>query len=79
MRTWPILIPLAIDIAMCQGVAGSCGWYLNPNDCICMNSVDGRVMAAETTGCCKEMGLKAANNVGRPFLSPAPISSVSND
>ena len=44
-----------------------CGWYLNPNDCICMNSADGKVMNAETSSCCQEMGLKAAGNVGFPF------------
>ncbi len=58
-------LALAIVAALEFGRAtASCGWNLNSNECICMNSANGRVMSDETSLCCQEMGLSAASNVG---------------
>ncbi len=65
MRGWAIAAAAVVrPLALCRGSRWvSADGSLNPNDCICMNSVDGRVMADETSGCCRDMGLRAANNV----------------
>lgn len=60
MKTSSILVT---TLALVHGGLASCGWYLKPNDCICMNSVDGTLMDDETATCCRDMGLKTKNNV----------------
>jgi hypothetical protein len=49
--------------ALVQGGLAPCGWKLKPNDCICMNSVDGSLMDDETATCCRNMGLRTQDNV----------------
>lgn len=50
-------------LALGHGSFASCGWKLKPNDCICMNSVDGSLMDDETATCCRNMGLRTQDNV----------------
>ncbi|KAI0505808.1 hypothetical protein F5B22DRAFT_626390 [Xylaria bambusicola] len=38
-----------------------CRWALDPDDCICMNSVNGSNMKDPTSICCANMGLKTTN------------------
>jgi hypothetical protein len=54
---------LAVALAFAHGSLASCGWTLKPNDCICMNSVDGSLMDDETATCCRNMGLRTKDNV----------------
>ncbi|RKU48524.1 hypothetical protein DL546_006778 [Coniochaeta pulveracea] len=56
---------LLSSVLLAQGslAASSCGWKLDPNDCICMNSVDGHLEKEATATCCKDMGLKNIDNV----------------
>ncbi|KAB5584856.1 hypothetical protein GE09DRAFT_1209499 [Coniochaeta sp. 2T2.1] len=54
---------LLATLALTHGALGSCGWKLKPDDCICMNSVDGSLMDDETSVCCRDMGLKTQNNI----------------
>ncbi|KAH8899167.1 hypothetical protein GQ53DRAFT_836249 [Thozetella sp. PMI_491] len=62
MRATIALFEIAVGLFLWDGALASCGWYLNANDCICMNSVDGHLMADETSFCCQQMGLRASNN-----------------
>ncbi|KAL8341647.1 hypothetical protein RB601_005455 [Gaeumannomyces tritici] len=39
--------------------AQGCGWYLNGNDCLCMNSATGAGWTEWTNYCCNAMGRKA--------------------
>ncbi|KAL2268430.1 hypothetical protein VTJ83DRAFT_3276 [Remersonia thermophila] len=39
------------------------GWYLQPDDCICMNSRDGQLLKDQTLHCCRVMGYKTYNNI----------------
>ncbi|KAK3690322.1 hypothetical protein B0T22DRAFT_404815 [Podospora appendiculata] len=66
MRATILLISLW---AACGGALSSaesvatCEWYLNPNDCICMNSTDGSLLRTQTTACCKANNYQAANSI----------------
>jgi hypothetical protein len=50
-----------LGTAVAQQCPGS--WYLEPDDCICMNSRDGSLLKTQTLGCCKSMGYKTYDNV----------------
>ncbi|KAK0725205.1 hypothetical protein B0H67DRAFT_598530 [Lasiosphaeris hirsuta] len=60
--------PIAL-IFFSLGVAGrtlaTCGreWYLEPDDCICMNSTNGALLKTQTKSCCKATGYKTANSI----------------
>ena len=48
-------------------VSADCGWQLAPNDCICMNTTNGALLAAATTVCCRDMRQNVgASKVSRP-------------
>lgn len=48
--------------------SADCGWQLAANDCICMNSTNGALLADETTVCCRDMGQNVgASRVSKPF------------
>lgn len=38
-------------------------WYLEPDDCICMNSRNGTLLKTQTLGCCRSLGYKTYDNV----------------
>ena len=57
---------LLATLALAHSALAVCGWQLKPNDCICMNSVDGRLMDDETAVCCRNMGLRTVDNVRSP-------------
>ena len=38
-------------------------WYLEPNDCICMNSTDGAILEKQTATICAAMKYRTADNV----------------
>ncbi|KAK6860572.1 hypothetical protein PG990_012124 [Apiospora arundinis] len=40
-----------------------CGWHLNGNDCICMNSQNGALLQVQTNTCCNNMGLQTRNAI----------------
>ena len=52
-----------LALAMSSFVAADCGWSLTPDDCICMNSVNGGLLQSQTTQCCSAMGLKTKDKV----------------
>ncbi|OAA62815.1 hypothetical protein SPI_04355 [Niveomyces insectorum RCEF 264] len=41
----------------------TCGWYLEPNDCICMNSTNGGLLPDETSACCRNEGMTTVDSV----------------
>ncbi|KAI6271986.1 hypothetical protein MCOR07_007603 [Pyricularia oryzae] len=43
-------------LALSQGIYADCGWRLNGNDCICMNSANGNAWTEWTSYCCQAMG-----------------------
>ncbi|KAI1358969.1 hypothetical protein F5Y08DRAFT_320646 [Xylaria arbuscula] len=61
------LVSAALLSSMIEGLniferqAGVCTWSLAPDDCICMNSVNGAIMTDPTSTCCTDMGLKTSN------------------
>jgi hypothetical protein len=68
------------SLVLAQGAlaASSCGWKLDPNDCICMNSVDGHLEKEATATCCKDMGLKNIDNVRRTVTDSLPGGTTAN-
>ncbi|CAK7236933.1 hypothetical protein SBRCBS47491_009805 [Sporothrix bragantina] len=52
-------ITFTLTLLTAGTVQASCGWQLEPNDCICMNSTNGALLADETGVCCRDMGQKA--------------------
>ena len=46
-----------------QAYAQTCGWFLDPNDCICMMSTTGGLLKDQTGYCCRAMGYKMSSNV----------------
>lgn len=52
--------------------AQTCGWFLNPDDCICMMSTTGGLLKEQTSYCCRAMGYKMTSNV-RTMGSPARL------
>jgi len=46
-----------------QACAQTCGWFLNPDDCICMMSTTGGLLKDQTSYCCRAMGYKMSSNV----------------
>lgn len=49
-----------------------CGWHLNGDDCICMNSQNGALLQAQTNTCCNNMGLTTKNAVSKTSLLGPP-------
>ncbi|KAK4217451.1 hypothetical protein QBC37DRAFT_414545 [Rhypophila decipiens] len=62
MRSFICLVALGLF----SGVQARCEWYLEANDCICMNSTDGSLARTQTVTCCKATGYKTTDNVGSP-------------
>lgn len=60
MRSFICLLALGVF----GGVLARCEWYLEANDCICMNSTDGSLARTQTNTCCKATGYKTTDNVG---------------
>ncbi|TLS26254.1 hypothetical protein PpBr36_04095 [Pyricularia pennisetigena] len=50
-------------LALSQGIYADCGWRLNGNDCICMNSANGNAWAQWTGYCCQAMGRRTGGYV----------------
>jgi hypothetical protein len=70
MKAFGLLLTLGfLGGAIAQQCPGS--WYLEPDDCICMNSRDGSLLKTQTLGCCKSLGYKTYDNVSALPLSPA--------
>ncbi|KAK8121872.1 hypothetical protein PG984_010542 [Apiospora sp. TS-2023a] len=46
-----------------------CGWHLNGDDCICMNSQNGALLQAQTNTCCTNMGLNTKNAVSISLIN----------
>ncbi|CAP64859.1 uncharacterized protein PODANS_5_4050 [Podospora anserina S mat+] len=46
-----------------QGVQCPGSWYLQPDDCMCMNSREGYLLKTQTLDCCKKLGYKTYNNI----------------
>jgi hypothetical protein len=68
MKIFAVLLSLgfaggAIAAEQCPG-----SWYLEPDDCICMNSREGYLLKDQTLGCCRRMGYKTYNNVSPPSV-----------
>ncbi|KAK4236667.1 hypothetical protein C8A03DRAFT_16719 [Achaetomium macrosporum] len=62
MRVLALFLSLGfLGGALAQQCPGS--WYLEPDDCICMNSRDGSLLKTQTSGCCKALGYKTYNNI----------------
>ncbi|KAK7914034.1 hypothetical protein PG985_011737 [Apiospora marii] len=40
-----------------------CGWHLEGDDCICMNSQNGALLQSQTNICCNNMGLATKNAI----------------
>ncbi|GAW25750.1 hypothetical protein SAMD00023353_1201650 [Rosellinia necatrix] len=55
-----------------------CKWSLAPDDCICMNSMNGAIMKDPTSTCCTDMGLKTSNLVSHPPACPPALSRPAN-
>jgi hypothetical protein len=75
---------LFTSLVVARGGLAACGWKLQPNDCICMNSVDGSLEKVATATCCQDMGLKNIDNVSneikistRQLLTPWQICGTS--
>lgn len=51
--------------------AQGCGWYLNGNDCLCMNSATGAAWTEWTNYCCNAMGRKSGGFVSFIFSNRA--------
>ncbi|KAK3385396.1 hypothetical protein B0H63DRAFT_472840 [Podospora didyma] len=60
MRSSIVLLSLGFFV---QAFAQCGEWYLEPDDCICMNSTDGNLLKSQTKKCCKVMGYKVAQGV----------------
>jgi hypothetical protein len=70
MKAFALLLTLGfLGTAIAQQCPGS--WYLEPDDCICMNSRDGSLLKTQTLGCCKSMGYKTYDNVSVPHQGRA--------
>ena len=72
MKGFSLLLTLnflggAIAAEQCPG-----SWYLEPDDCICMNSREGYLLKTQTLGCCKSMGYKTYDNVSTAPSLPQP-------
>ncbi|KAK3902647.1 hypothetical protein C8A05DRAFT_43983 [Staphylotrichum tortipilum] len=62
MKTSGLLLALGfLGGAVAQQCQGS--WYLEPDDCICMNSRDGTLLKSQTSGCCKSLGYKTYSSI----------------
>ncbi|KAK4182989.1 hypothetical protein QBC35DRAFT_394839 [Podospora australis] len=62
MKAFTAILALGfIGGAFAQQCAGS--WYLEPDDCICMNSRDGSLLKEQTLGCCKTLKYKTWDNI----------------
>jgi hypothetical protein len=59
--------------ALAQQCPGS--WYLQPDDCICMNSRDGQLLKDQTFHCCKQLGYKTYSNVSSIPAGPSAWDS----
>ncbi|KAM7207916.1 hypothetical protein V8F20_001710 [Naviculisporaceae sp. PSN 640] len=75
MRSFTCLLLLG----MFGGALARCEWYLNPDDCICMNSTDGSLARSQTTTCCKATGYKTTDNVSPLSFSPKRHCSSDSD
>jgi len=62
---------LAILFVFAFGATADCGWKLEGNDCICMNSADGSLWRNWTDTCCRAMGA-AIGGVVRASLLQIP-------
>ncbi|KAH6623427.1 hypothetical protein F5144DRAFT_583198 [Chaetomium tenue] len=70
MKVFAVLLSLGFvgGVIAAEQCPGS--WYLEPDDCICMNSREGYLLKDQTLGCCRSMGYKTYDNVSFPPLSP---------
>ncbi|KAI3322653.1 hypothetical protein HD806DRAFT_110085 [Xylariaceae sp. AK1471] len=56
-----LLLSMADALNIFERQTDVCKWALVPDDCICMNSVNGAIMKDPTATCCTNMGLKTFN------------------
>jgi hypothetical protein len=62
MVTFNLLFALGLVTgAVAQQCPGS--WYLESDDCICINSRDGQLLKSQTLGCCRQLGYRTYDNV----------------
>ncbi|AEO68152.1 uncharacterized protein THITE_28340, partial [Thermothielavioides terrestris NRRL 8126] len=47
--------------ALAEGCPGS--WYLQPDDCICMNSTNGALLKVQTLISCRSLGYKTYDGI----------------
>ena len=50
--------------------AGACSWFLEADDCICMNSTNGELLKKQTATICKSMGYQLWGDVCHVTLQP---------
>ncbi|KAI1174454.1 hypothetical protein F4777DRAFT_599600 [Nemania sp. FL0916] len=65
-----LLLSFAKGLSIFERQSSVCTWSLAPDDCICMNSMNGAIMVDPTATCCTDMGLKTSNlkcNVNHDF------------
>ncbi|KAI0865033.1 hypothetical protein F4860DRAFT_462118 [Xylaria cubensis] len=65
-----LLLSMGTALNIFERQSDVCKWSLEPDDCICMNSMNGSIMKDPTATCCTDMGLKTSNlkcNVNRDF------------
>lgn len=55
-------------LALSQGIYADCGWRLNGNDCICMNSANGNAWTEWTSYCCQAMGRRTGGFVSESLV-----------
>ncbi|CAK7203023.1 hypothetical protein SEUCBS139899_005752 [Sporothrix eucalyptigena] len=55
------VITFTLTLFVARTAHASCGWQLEPNDCICMNSTNGVLLTDATSVCCRDMGRKVGS------------------
>ncbi len=74
------LLGLLSLLSLLAVVRADCGWQLDANDCICMNSTNGQLLDVETSVCCRNVWQQSSTNVGALLLSgcATPRASSAN-
>lgn len=74
---WPeTKMRLTIILGFLSGgalAAGACSWYLEADDCICMNSTNGELLRKQTATICKSMGYQLWGDVRISHCSLAAL------
>ncbi|KAK1752959.1 hypothetical protein QBC47DRAFT_50113 [Echria macrotheca] len=54
---------LFLSLGLSSGALAACDWYLQPDDCICMNSTNGALLKSQTATVCRFMGYRTASSI----------------